>query len=568
MVGRILKLTFSGAFLLSISWNMVAQNTVGTTFIAESAESGYCLFSPNGSQTTHLIDRCGQVIQSWHSEGRPGLSAYLLDNGDLLRTRKHLTGQFVGGGIGGMIERFSWEGNLIWSDTLASDSLHFHHDIAPMPNGHILAIAWEKHTGAEAISRGRLPELTPEEVWVTRIFELAPWDEGGSEVVWSWTPWDHLIQNSDPSLPHFGEPADFPGRFDVNFAAVAEVSGPGLGQDAAFDWLHVNSIDYHPERDEIILSSRNWDEIWVIDHSTTENEAGGSSGGQYGQGGDLIWRWGNPATYGRGAVTDQVFFGQHDARFTDLVEGLGVTVFNNGAGRPEGPFSTVHHIPFPLDNDGKFVPFPTSLPCAPPAPSWTYPSAPDWAFFSNNVSGYEFLESGHRLICQGADGRFFELDENEEIVWEYINPETSNGVLTQGDNPSQNSVFRATHIPLSHPALANQNLDPGPPLELNPNLEACEVNDVLEPNNQSGKSWQVYPNPTSDGFAIEWTGTSSSRWRLELFDAFGTFVHSETFSDQTRIASDIWSPGLYVGILQPIESVSSDHSSTFRLIVQ
>ena len=34
-------------------------------------------------------------------------------------------------------------------DTLATESIHQHHDIAPMPNGNILAILWEKYTAEE-----------------------------------------------------------------------------------------------------------------------------------------------------------------------------------------------------------------------------------------------------------------------------------------------------------------------------------------------------------------------------------------------------------------------------------
>ena len=86
--------------------------------------------------------------------------------------------------------------------------------------------------------------------------------------------------------------------------------------------MHVNSIHYHSERDEIVLSSRHWNEIWVIDHSTTTEEAAGSSGGQHGRAEIYFGGGGNPAAYGQGDENDQTFFGQHDAQFIDDDEGL------------------------------------------------------------------------------------------------------------------------------------------------------------------------------------------------------------------------------------------------------
>ena len=70
-----------------------------------------------------------------------------------------------------------------------------------------------------------------------------------------------------------------------------------------------------PSLDQIALTVRGCNEIWILDHSTTTKEAAGHTGGKHGKGGDLIYRWGNPAAYGRGTMRDQQLIQQHDAEW-------------------------------------------------------------------------------------------------------------------------------------------------------------------------------------------------------------------------------------------------------------
>ena len=129
-----------------------SAQTVGLLSNTPDAFDGYTLVAPTGATRTHLIDNCGRVIRHWDSEFRAGESAYLLEDGSLLRTARQASTVFTGGGMGGRIERFNWEGDLIWSYTLANDTAHHHHDMAWMPNGHLLIMAWEHRSPEEALS--------------------------------------------------------------------------------------------------------------------------------------------------------------------------------------------------------------------------------------------------------------------------------------------------------------------------------------------------------------------------------------------------------------------------------
>ena len=64
------------------------DQTVGLFINKDGACEGYTLFSPIRYTTTYLIDMQGRLVHKWESNYTPGLSVYLLENGNLLRTAK------------------------------------------------------------------------------------------------------------------------------------------------------------------------------------------------------------------------------------------------------------------------------------------------------------------------------------------------------------------------------------------------------------------------------------------------------------------------------------------------
>jgi hypothetical protein len=170
---------------------------------------GYVLFSPLLSGTTYLVDTSGRVVHTWWSEFAPGASVHLLENGHLLRpARDPRLPFFTGGGQGGRIQEFTWDGDLVWDFVLGTRERMPHHDVAPLPNGNVLAIAWERKSREEAIRAGRRPERIGDEgLWPDAILEIAPRPPSGGEIVWEWHVWDHLVQEQDPARSNYGEVA-------------------------------------------------------------------------------------------------------------------------------------------------------------------------------------------------------------------------------------------------------------------------------------------------------------------------------------------------------------------------
>jgi hypothetical protein len=451
---------------------------------------GYVLFNPLLSDTAYLVDNDGAVVHAWKAATSPGGSMYLLPNGNLLRAgRDPKQLGFRAGGTGGILEELDWEGNVVWEWRLSEAERVLHHDIEPLPNGNVLAIAWEVKSPEEARRAGRRADLVPEQgLWPDYVLEIEPVRPRGAKIVWEWHVWDHLVQNHDPAAPNHGDPAARPERLDVNAGADApKLSAEELAQlqalgyvpadakpgDLASDFLHTNAVAYNPRLDQIALSVPSLSEVWVVDHGTTTEEARGSTGGRAGRGGDFLYRWGNPASYGRGGGADGArrLFAQHDVRWVpDGWEGAGnLTVFDNGRDRPEGPWSAVVEWTPPVDAAGRY-PLPDGSagrePWGPKALAWQFVATPPSRLFSPFISGAHRLANGNTLICAGTGGEVFEVTRGGEIVFEYRNPfsgavRNEDGSMPQpGLDANPYALFRATRIPADHPALAGRKLVP------------------------------------------------------------------------------------------------------------
>jgi len=438
VIGMIFFFFLSSVSLSSIkiSANMMYSQLTDNSF------NGYILYTPEYSTMTYLINNNKEILHSWKSNYIQGLAVHLLENGDILRSDLPYTSPtFWGGGIAGRVEKFSWNGSLLWEFEYSNEEHCLHHDIEILPNGNVLMIAWEYKTSFEAIEAGRNPSyLMFNYLWPDYIIEVEPIEPVGGNIVWEWHVWDHLIQDFDPTKINFGNVSEHPELIDINYPKIPV---PG-------DWNHINSVDYNKEFDQILLSARGFSEIWVIDHSTTTEEAAGHSGGRYGKGGDLLYRWGNPRVYYAGNKSDQKLFDQHDARWIEPnYPGDGnILVFSNGRTRLGEKYSSVDEIEPPVDSNGFYYLEPGSS-FGPEVQIWIYTAENPSDLFASHLSGAQRLYNGNTLICNGPAGTFFEVTPEKEIIWQFVNP---------FPNLITNDVFTIQHYLPGNPSIG-ANLD-------------------------------------------------------------------------------------------------------------
>lgn len=470
--------------------------TAAMLFIAQLSFSqefeGYALYNEQNNRTAYLVDADGDIVHTWSCDVACNYAVLLKENGNIMRGGVYSSNRINGAAVGGMVQEIDPNGDVVWEFIYSNEEHVSHHDITLMPNGNVLLTAWEVKTASEMEAAGYTGN---DDRWVTHFIEVAQ-DGTGGKIVWEWHMFDHLIQDADPTKDNYGVVKDHPELLNANI--------PISGSRRDDDWLHVNGVDYNEELDQIVFSSRYLSEIFIIDHSTTTEEAASHSGGNAGMGGDFLYRWGNPGNYDM--TGDQILpAAVHDARWID------------NDGRPNGGYIQVFNNE---GNNGNS----TVDAINPPLNGYNYdrtegeafkPSSYDWRHeCRDNASGQSAsnrMPNGNTFVCLSRE-YMYEVDADDNLVWQH------------SAKPAK--AFRYTCDYAGVQALLAEPCTPT-------QVEELVSTDI-----------ELYPNPTTGVIQIDGISDETTIENISVFDCQGKQIRHQQFSNQIDISKEV--PGIYL----------------------
>jgi len=510
---------------------------LGINYNSEEALESYTLFQNHTE--TFLIDNCGRIVNQWDNVGGAHIQNHskLLPNGNILYMRDNF------------IIESDFNNNIQKVTEVTEFDLVLEYEIELLPNGNYLCVARR----IESSFNGQLgtfnacfsndngdysffylrgfdtdnPELRPS--WNDAVVEIEP--QTGN-IVWEWNIFDHVIQERDLTRANYGSVKDNPQLLNMD----ALLNPP--------DWefcetFMINGMDYNPDFDQIALSVRKMSEVVIIDHSTTTEEARGSTGGRFGKGGDILYRWGNPENYNRGGEEDRILYFQHDPQWIKHGEHKGkMIIFNNGLDFVREQ-STVEIIELPVDESGNYI-LNEGEAYGPKNTSMTYDSFnSDFDEFSPYTCGSTVLPNGNIFITIGDDFRLLELNPAGELLWDY----RFNYRNTSFAGLGASNVFRSEKYPIDHPAFEGMNLEPGSTLEFPPSPYICDLYSNLDDTEKINYDLEIIR--TNDELLLNNKVGKSFNYRV--FDISGQLVsYSRTDLAMHKISTLNYSEGFYI----------------------
>lgn len=412
-------------------WTLIAQwgGPEGVQFNSDDSYGGYTMFE--NFNATFLVNNCGEIINQWQVTNSD-LHTKLLPDGQLVYIQNN------------RVYVRDWDDNIVQILQPGDDDIVLVYEVIELPNKNFLCLARELYSDQDFEDIGYVFEPGESASRIDAVVEL---DRANGNVVWRWNLSDHVIQQRDPTKPNFGVVMDNPQLLDMDAVLT-------------FDWTFqesfmINGMDYNPELDQIVLSIRKLNEIAIIDHSTTTEEAAGSSGGNSGMGGDILYRWGNPQNYGYGDENTHLSFYQHNPNWILHGEHAGsIIYFNNGLDRPQGEYSEAFIINTPSVLSNGIYQREEGRAFGPETPTKIYSNQTTNVnnLFSEYTSGAKVLPNGNIFITEGDDAILREFTPDGQLAWEYAVPSTG-------------YIFRGVRYGDDYPAFEGRDLTPGQTIE-------------------------------------------------------------------------------------------------------
>jgi len=354
--------------------------------------SGYFFMMENGQKDAYLVNHQGDKVKEWQFEDRMGNDLEITPSGNLLGCFKVSEPNLSFGGFGGHIKMFNPTGSLIWEYVVNSSNEIAHHDATQLPNGNIVILLWERINKATLESSGISVD---HDVFTEKLIEVNPLN---NSIVWQWRSWEHIIQDLDASKPSYGIISEHPNKINISYNDLANG-----------DWMHANGIFYDTVTDLLYMSVNFYSEVWVIDHSSTLDEASSSVGGNYNRGGDLVYRFGNPTVFGlTNSVNSRFLYNNHHPSVVPVgyPGESNFLIYNNGSNNKQ---SIAYELKLPSLSNSSMQEYIS------PSVVWSFT---DPTMYFDKISGLQRLPNGNTLICEGDYG-YWEVTSQGEVVWKY-----------------------------------------------------------------------------------------------------------------------------------------------------
>lgn len=347
---------------------------------AQDVFPGYAFYSSGNACYLYNMDKT--LVHTWTGKFPCAGASRLLRDSSVMFVGRNPTGWSGGVLQSGRFQIIKWDGTLAWDFQYSSATYCPHHNIEviyktddPKEKPNLLLAVYEKVSGTSMI--------------LDKVTEIKPTGATTGDIVWEWHAWDHRTSspNDKPEL-------------------LTESSGGGMGE-----WTHLNSVSYNRDLDQIVCGIKSFKEFIIIDHSTTTAEAAGSTGGKYGKGGDILYRWGKASNYG--IAGSDYLSGFHSARWVpNILLGTNLTV--PGAGNVvlfHNDKKELLEVKPPGNGDGIY-PRNSGQAYGPSQPLWVK----SLTAMGGNEGSIQKLPNGNYFISDNRSS-IFEMNPSGTTVW-------------------------------------------------------------------------------------------------------------------------------------------------------